>query len=112
MTRATGNIMCLLASLYIVEAAGTYYEEISGDDGNTYIEGSMQLTPVINKSFYKCSISEYCKYVIKNLTNGHFSLHNNAADLPHNMTGLLIWMKIYHGNANEYPLLLNFDVTL
>ena len=99
--REFGSIlMCLLASHGIVDAVGTYYEEISGNDGNTYIEGSMQRTPIIHKSFHKCSISGHCKYVIKNLTNGTFSLCNSTADLPRNRTGLRIWKKRYHGKAN------------
>ena len=92
--------MCLLASHGIVDAVGTYYEEISGNDGNTYIEGSMQRTPIIHKSFHKCLLSEYCNYVIKNLTNGTFSLCNSTADLPRNRTGLRIWKKSYHGKTD------------
>ena len=108
MISVFGSItICLLASCTIVIAGGTYYEDISGNEGNTYIEGSIQLMPVINKSFYKCSISEYCKYVIKNLTNGHFSLHNNTADLPHNRTGLHIWKKINHGNTKAKGNIMN-----
>ena len=92
--------MCLLASHSIVDAAETFYEEISVNNGNTYIEGSMQRTPIIHKSFHKCSISRFCNYVIKNLTNGTFSLCNSSTDLPRNRTGLRIWKKIYHGKAN------------
>ena len=100
MMRAFGSIfMCLLASQGNADAAGTYYEEISGNDGNTYIQGSMQRTPIIHKSFHKCSISRNCKYVIKYLTNGTFSLCNSTADLPLNRTGLRIWKKTYHGKA-------------
>ena len=92
--------ICVFALLGIVNAAGVYYEEISGTDGNTYIEGSMQRTPIIHKSFHKCSISQYCNYVIKNLTSGKFSLYNNNADFPSNKTVLRIWKKSYYGKTN------------
>ena len=98
--RALRNIlMCLFASLAIVNAAGKYYEEISATDGTTIIEYPLQRTPIIHKSFHKCSISKYCTYVIKNLASGKFSLCNSRADLPHNTTGLRIWKKIDHGKT-------------
>ena len=92
--------MCLFSSHGNADAVGTYYEEISGNDSNTYIEGSMQWTPIIHKSFHKCSISRYCNYVIKNLTHGTFSLCNSSTDFPRNRTGIRIWKKSYHGKAN------------
>ena len=97
MTRAFAGIIFLLASCTIVETAEAYYEEISGNNGNTYIEDSMQRTPVTSESLHTCSISEHCNYVVQNLTNGHFSLYSNTANLPSNMTGLCIWKKSYQG---------------
>ena len=86
----------LLVAHPILNANGIFYEEILEGDGTTMIEESMQRTSIIHRSFHECSMENDCKYVIKELASGKFTLYNRESDLPLSRTGLRIWKKTYH----------------
>ena len=100
MTTTLRILMSFLLVVHpILDANGIFYEEISEGDGNTIIEGSMQRTSIIHRSFHKCSMEKDCKYVIKDLASGKLTLYNRESDLPLKRTGLRIWKKTYHGKT-------------
>ena len=90
-------ISCLIAVHPIIATFGIFYQEISEPGGNTVTEESTQKTSIIHESIHECSMKENCKYVIKNISTGKFTLYNNEHDLPSTRTGLRIWKKTHHG---------------
>ena len=103
MTEALRTFLFFLLAFHNdVDAAGSFFEEISAIDGNTINEESMQRTPIIQKSFHQCSMKELCNYVVKYVPTGKFTLYDSEDDLPQNRTGLQIWKKVYHGRQLLY----------